>query len=51
MGNGVVRLDRLRSEIAFFEERHVLLMPVVMAAEQEAHPSWDADTQELETIP
>jgi hypothetical protein len=48
MGSGVVRLDRLRSEIAFFEQRHAWLRPIVIAAEQAAFPSWDADTTELE---
>jgi hypothetical protein len=47
MGSGVVRLDRLRSEIAFFAERHAALVQIVTCAEQEAHPSWDADTEEL----
>jgi hypothetical protein len=48
MGNSVVRLDRLRSEIAHFEGRHAHLLPIVIAAEREAHPTWDADTEELE---
>lgn len=47
LGSGVVRLERLRSEIAFFDERHSDLAQIVTSAEQEAHPSWDADTEEL----
>lgn len=47
MGNCVVRLDRLRLEIAYFEGRHAHLLPIVIAAEREAHPTWEADTKEL----